>query len=303
MLRSTWLLVGGPVALMLAGHSPLSATALIGTKQAPAELSELVRRANAWTSAALHASGNLTIFEAGADGGETYEVDLLVTRAAGLRVRGRAVEGGADFDLASDGLTLSIRLAGEGKLYRGSANSKPRYDPRLPFLSLRPQELTEALLPQPLRTRSDPSKPARVLIERYPDGFQLSWLRPAEPSGPRVRRRLWMDADFQVTRMTEFLADGRVALEALYNGYVTAAADAYPRQVEVVLPWEKLHFRFVFEAVDRRPQLGDHAFVLVPEPGERTLSLSSSVVPSSGQRSQPRSALFPVRVATMGRIG
>lgn len=236
-----------------------------------ASLDELVRRANAWTSPSLRASGRLRLFWAGTDDSDHVDVQLLANRAGALLMQGKRSIVGTIFTLASDGFEFELSVPDHEAVYTGDATVPAEPYPQRPYLALRPRHVTEALLPAPLPVPGDPDVPAdsgvlgegaageagqeireRLQLETWPDRYAVTWV---DERG-RLRRRVWFDRlDLRVERVQGFDEEGRIDQVASYSGWLSPEETAYPGRVRVERPWEDLAFEFEIEEARRDVRL------------------------------------------------
>jgi len=247
-----------------------------------ASLDELVRRANAWTSPSLRASGRLRLFWAGTDDSDHVDVQLLANRTGALLMQGKRSIVGTIFTLASDGFAFELSVPDHEAVYTGDATVPAEPYPERPYLALRPRHVAEALLPAPLPVPGgvvaaggslaegtaaadtgeagardggaavEPGGSEGLRLETWPGRYAVSW---TDASG-RLRRRVWFDRlDLRVERIQAFDDDGRIDFVARYSEWLAPDVDAYPGRVRVERPWEDLTFEFEIEEVRRDVRL------------------------------------------------
>lgn len=241
-----------------------------------ADPATLIQRANAWSGPSLEGDGQLRMYWSGDDDSRHVDVQFYATSTGALVMSGRRSLAGRIFDLISDGLEFQLVVPDHAAHYMGTADAPTEPDPERPYFALRPQHMTEALLPEPLPTTNSPA--SRVVTETYPDRYALTWME-ASNGGPRIRRRVWIDRiDLRVSQIEGFGADGRIEFIADYSDYLGGDADAYPGVIQVERVWEELTFRFDLEEVDRSPDIPDAAFQFQQPPaGYRVLTIEEAM--------------------------
>ena len=244
-----------------------------------ADTATLIQRANAWTAASLQAKGQLRMYWSGDDDSRHVDVRLFAAATGALRLNGRRSLAGTIFDLVSDGLEFQLVVPDHAAYYTGTSEAPVEPDPERPYFALRPQHMTEALLPEVLPTSNSPG--AWVVTETYPDRYALTWMEIAGGES-RIRRRVWIErVNLRVSQIEGFDDDGRIEFIADYSDYLGRGAAAYPGSVEVERVWEELTFRFDFERAEdvvRNPEIPPTAFhVMAVPPGYRVLTIEEAM--------------------------
>jgi hypothetical protein len=236
----------------------------------------LITRANAWTAPSLRAEGQLRMYWSGDEDSRHVDVRLFAMAAGALRLNGRRSLAGTIFDLISDGREFQLVVPDHAAHYMGTSAAPAQPDPERPYFALRPQHMTEALLPAPLPTANSPA--AWVVPETYPDRYALTWMEIADGQS-RIRRRVWIErVNLRVSQIEGFDDDGRIEYIADYSDYIGRGPTAYPGTIEVERVWEELVFRFDFEEVERGPTIPEGAFRFQELPdGYRVLTIEEAM--------------------------
>ncbi len=244
-----------------------------------ADRAGLIERANAWTAAGLQARGQLRMYWSGDEDSRHVDVRLFATSSGALMLRGRRSLAGRIFDLVGNGIEFQLVVPDHAAHYLGTATAPTQPDPEKPYFSLRPQHMTEALLPAVLPTSNAPG--AFVLLETYPDRYALAWME-INAGQSRIRRRVSIErVGLRVSQIEGFDADGRIEFVADYSDYLGPGMDAYPGVIEVERPWEELVFRFDLSEAARNPNIpaGAFQFQELP-PGYRALTIEEAMAES-----------------------
>lgn len=241
-----------------------------------ADPATLIQRANAWSAPSLRGRGQLRMYWSGDDDSRHVDVQFFATGTGALVMSGRRSLAGRIFDLVSDGREFQLVVPDHAAHYMGTSEAPTEPDPERPYFALRPQHMTEALLPEPLPTTNSPG--SWVVTETYPDRYALTWME-SDLGAPRIRRRVWIDRiDLRVSQIEGFDNDGRIEFIADYSDYLGGGIAAYPGGIEVERVWEELIFRFDLEEVERAPDIPPAAFQFQQLPaGYRVLTIEEAM--------------------------
>lgn len=241
-----------------------------------ADAAALIQRANAWTSSALQAKGELRMYWSGDEDSRHVNVQLYATSTGALRLNGRRSLVGTIFDLVGNGVEFRLSVPDHAAHYTGTGAAPAEPDADRPYFALRPHHMTEALLPELLPTTNAPG--SLVIAETYPSRYSLLWME-ADGGTTRIRRQVWIDRqNLRVSTIEGFDTDGRIDFIATYSNYLGGGTDAYPGRIEVERPWEELIFRFDLTEVDRNPSIPAAAFrFLELPPGYRLLTIEDAM--------------------------
>lgn len=270
------------VALPLAALAPTACGGPPPVEEVPpppdyrsASLDQLVRRANAWTSASLRLRGRLRLFWAGTDDSDHVDVQLLASRAGALLLQGNRSIVGTIFTLASDGFSFELSVPDHEAVYLGDATVPAEPYPQRPYLALRPRHVVEALLPAPLpEPTGRPGNDPGLELETWPDRYAIT--RVEGRDGPR--RRVWIErTHLRVDRIEAFDDGGRIDFVARYSEWLGPEAEAYPGRVRVERPWERLSFEFEIEEARREVRLRPEQLRLPRPEGYRVLSIEEAI--------------------------
>lgn len=268
--------LGSVVAAGCGGTAQLSVQLGPAPVYLSADVATLVQRANAWTSSALQARGQLRMNWSRDDDGRHVNVRLFATSSGALHLIGGRSLVGTIFELVSNGVEFQLSVPDHGAHYTGTGAAPAEADPERPYFALRPHHMTQALLPELFPTTNGPG--LSVILETYPDRYSLVWME-TDVGMARIRRKVWIDREtLRVSRIEGFDADGRIDFVATYSNYQGVAIDAYPGQIEVERPWEELVFRFDLTETDRNPSIPAVAFKFLElPPGYRLLTLKEAM--------------------------
>lgn len=286
--NSPWVAKLGPALLLVAalvlaacGGGRAGDAARFGPRvdYLEADLATLIERANAWTAAGLRGRGELRMYWSGDDDSRHVNVRFFATSSGALMLRGSRSLAGRIFDMVANGVDFQLVVPDHGAHYLGAATAPTQPDPERPYFALRPQHMTEALLPAVLPTSNAPG--AFVLLVTYPDRYALEWME-IDAGQSRIRRRVWIErVALRVSQIEGFDADGRIEFVADYSDYLGSGIGAYPGVIEVERPWEELVFRFDLSEAERNPNIpaGAFQFQELP-PGYRTLTIEEAMAES-----------------------
>jgi hypothetical protein len=244
-----------------------------------ADAPTLIQRANAWTAASLRAEGQLRMYWSGDEDSRHVDVRLYAAATGALYLRGSRSLAGEIFVLVSDGRDFHLTVPDHAAVYTGTSAAPAEPDPERPYFSLRPQHITEALLPEVLPSSN--SANSWVSLQTYPDRYALVWMEIADGES-RTRRKVWIErVGLRVSQIEGFDNDGRIEFIADYSNYLGRGPAAYPGTVEVERVWEELTFRFDFDNagdVERNPEIPAQAFQFRPvPPGYRVLTIEQAM--------------------------
>ncbi|MGD8330806.1 MAG: hypothetical protein PVJ49_15365 [Acidobacteriota bacterium] len=244
-----------------------------------ADVPTLLQRANAWTAASLRAEGQLRMYWSGDEDSRHVDVRLFAAATGALYLRGSRSLAGEIFVLVSDGRDFHLTVPDHAAVYTGTSAAPAQPDPERPYFSLRPQHITEALLPEVLPTSN--AADSWVSLQTYPDRYALVWMEMADGEA-RTRRKVWIErVALRVSQIEGFDNDGRIEFIADYSNYLGRGPAAYPGTIEVERVWEELTFRFDFDNADdveRNPQIPAQAFQFRPvPPGYRVLTIEQAM--------------------------
>jgi hypothetical protein len=244
-----------------------------------ADAPTLIQRANAWTAAGLRAEGQLRMYWSGDEDSRHVDARLYAAASGALYLRGSRSLAGEIFVLVSDGRDFHLTVPDHAAVYTGTSAAPAEPDPERPYFSLRPQHITEALLPEVLPSSN--SANSWVSLQTYPDRYALVWMEIADGES-RTRRKVWIErVGLRVSQIEGFDNDGRIEFIADYSNYLGRGPAAYPGTVEVERVWEELTFRFDFDNagdVERNPEIPAQAFQFRPvPPGYRVLTIEQAM--------------------------
>ena len=219
---------GPPLELLVPSLTPIPWRPAAAVKN-----SELIVAANAWTSAKYSGSGELRL--QAVEGRElgTWDVEVVLTRAGGVRLKAMAHK--RSFEMASNGDRWWVRDLETGILYEGAASREAAFDEGAVYLALQPLDLVEALLPQPLPHTVEGSR-AVVVVGEDLGGHRLVWLQRDAMGDLRFRRELWLSPQtLRLVRLVDYASSLGLRQEMSY-GDCPEGPETRPRRIELKVP-------------------------------------------------------------------
>jgi hypothetical protein len=209
---------------------------------------------------------------------------ILAARPASIRVIGQApVVGKNIFDMVSDGSTFSIYIPSKNKFIVGPADLERRAEK--PIENLRPQHLVDALFWPPI-TEKEP-----VLFEEASEAgaryYILTVVRSASPrtadeqsksqgtlSAWEIARKIWFDrSGLRVSRIENFVSDGKVASDVTYANWQATGATNYPWQVNVTRPGDDYQLQITIKKLAVNEPIAPDRFSLQQPTGTDLVNL------------------------------
>ncbi len=214
--------------------------------------------------ASLIASGELTVADLRAGRSHTIDVHLATRRGGQLYLKGSVAVVTA-IELVSDGQRVWFRVPKKKKVWTGSATAAPPAGSSekdetsdkeaAPYEALRPRDVTQALLPEPLAPAADES----VVFEADETSFSLTLAKVAQGRG-LVTRRVWLDREtLQLARARYYDQKGDLESEVRFLAW---QGDG-PRRISISRPAEGHSATFVFSKRRPNASIPDPAFVPV----------------------------------------
>ena len=226
---------------------------------------------------AVHSMQTAAVMEY-AGGGEHFKAreNIIVQRPASMRVEVMSAAGVA-LVVAADGGQIAVFDPGKNTLMHGAASAATleRYA-RIPMtpdaatrllLGLSPDSAMLAFAPNSMTVKGD----GKVLTYHQPGGAVDELGFTGEGSLEMVR---------------ETLADGRIGYEVHYSDYRDVGGGIlFPAQVDANFPKTGATVKFRFENPSVNHDVPDSAFVLLPRPGTKQLTLGMGIVAPGAERS------------------
>lgn len=208
--------------------------------------------------ASVRIRGELGFPARGSDPDRSWALELTVARAGGLRARGYNSGGAVVFEIASDGRRMQVQELGANRRWEGDALSTPQHDPQRPWLSLRPLDLVDALLPRPLpvsRDGLDSGNGPAVVVEDHVDGAVVLWMDTGADGIWRSRRRTWLRGNpLQPWRVLHFDGSGRPRLDVRIPSGVDSRY-RLPLELTVLRPSDGVEYHLSVDDVVPEPVL------------------------------------------------
>jgi len=206
----------------------------------------------------LSASGDLDVRDL--RGGKTQKlaVRLVAARGGRLYLKGSVTVVTA-LEIVSTGERFWFQVPSKKTVWTGEAGAAPRRDSDRPaYESLRPRDLTTALMPEPLA----PDPDGALILEAELQAFSVSLARMDGTKGV-LRRRVWVTREsLTPVRAREYDERGELVSEVSLSGW----RDGFPRTVSLVRPGDGYEASFVFSKVERNVAVTERAFQPRPIP-------------------------------------
>jgi outer membrane lipoprotein-sorting protein len=200
----------------------------------------------------LSASGDLEVRDLRAGRARKLGVRLVASRGGKLYLKGSVAVVTA-LEVVADGQRFWFQVPSRKTVWTGRAGAAHRADSDdAPYYALRPDDVTSALLPEPLAPGADDA----VLFEADRDTFSLA----LAPRGARekVRRRVWLDRDtLHPTRLRRYDERGDILSEVQLGDW----KDGAPERVQIDRPREGYEAILDFDKVERNVPVPAQAFV------------------------------------------
>lgn len=203
----------------------------------------------------ISASGDLTLRDTHAGKSGQLSVRVVAARGDRLYLKGSvAVVTGVE--VASDGERFWFSVPRKKKVWTGlnalSEQPEDASEEDEPYYALRPVDVSQALLPDPLV----PGPGETLVFSGERSSFVLT-LAASDGGVARARRRVWLDRERLLpTRAQRFDADGDVATDVSWSDW----DDGSPRQVTIVRPLDGYLARFVLSRVRIDVDVPERAF-------------------------------------------
>ena len=219
-----------------------------------ASLDEVLAAYDAYAngSQTLSASGDLEVRDLRAGRARKLGVRLVASRGGKLYLKGSVAVVTA-LEVVADGQRFWFQVPSRKTVWTGLAGAAHRADSDdAPYYALRPDDVTSALLPEPLAPGADDA----VLFEADRETFSLA-LAP-RGARERVRRRVWLDRDtLQPTRLRRYDERGDILSEVQLGDW----KDGAPERVQIDRPREGYEAVLDLDKVERNVPVPAQAFV------------------------------------------
>lgn len=204
----------------------------------------------------VSASGHLTVSDYRA--GKSREVGIrLVARRGGKLYLKASVALVTALEVVSDGRSFWFSLPSKKTIWTGAASSSRTAeevtDTDAPYKALRPKDIVEALLPEPLA----PGPGDSLVFEADSLSFALTLVHH-DATGARARRRVWLTRKELIpARLWVYDSAGNLETEVRFLGWRLGR----PARLSVLRPVDGYEAAFSFDKFDVNVAVPDRAFV------------------------------------------
>lgn len=200
-------------------------------------------------------SGDLGVSDLRKGRSRRIGVRVLAQRGGRLYLKG-SVTVVTVLEVVSDGARFWFSVPSKKTVWTGPAQSArtadESADTEAPYRALRPQEVSRALLPEPLAPQPGDS----LVFEAEPRSFSLTLVRSAGGRGV-VRRRVSLSRDtLQLVRASHYNADGELESEARFASW----SNGSPQRVTIFRPREGYEAAFALDKMETNVSVPDRLF-------------------------------------------
>lgn len=206
-------------------------------------------------------SGDLSVSDLRKGRSRQIGVRVLAQRGGRLYIKG-SVTVVTVLEVVSDGAHFWFSLPSKKTVWTGPAQSArtadESADAEAPYRALRPQEVSRALLPEPLAPQPGDS----LVFEADPRSFSLTLVR-STAGGDVARRRVSLSRDtLRLLRAAHYDEDGELESEARFASW----SNGSPRRVMIFRPREGYEAAFALDKMEANVAVPDRVFApRVPE--------------------------------------
>jgi hypothetical protein len=203
----------------------------------------------------LRASGELEVRDLRTGKARSLGVRLAAGRGGRLYIKGSIAVVTA-LEVVSDGQRFWFQVPSKKTVWTGRAGGGARpeaSDEQAPYHVLRPSDVLQGLLPEPLVAGADEV----VVLDATRETYGLSLSRPQGGRGTLQRRVLLDRASLRPTGVRYYDGVGEVAAEVALE----VGEDGSPRRVSITRPREGYFARLTLGDVQRGGALPEQAFV------------------------------------------
>lgn len=223
------------------------------------------RSRNTWS-----AKGDLDLRDLRSGKGRRIGVRVLAGRGGRLYLKGTVAVVTA-LEVVADGRRFWFRVPSKKTVWTGSAEAgvdEGAEGEQAPYYALRPADVVEALLPEPLAAPG-PGTGHVVLMDADRDVFVLTEALVPDGRGP-ARRRVVLDREtLRLAAVRTYDASGSLLREVRYSDWREAEA----RRVLLARPREGYEAEFVLDEVEVNQPLPEKAFAERPAEGYRVVEV------------------------------
>lgn len=211
--------------------------------------------------ATLSASGDLEVRDLRAGKARRISVRVLAGRGGRLYVKGSVAVVTA-LEVVADGRRFWFRLPSKKTVWTGEAGAAVDTEAtseQAPYYALRPGDLVEAFLPEPLQATPEQA----LMMDGDRATVALSVARLEDGRGTARRRMLLERESLRLASVLTYDAGGGLLREVRYSDW----REGSPRRVIVIRPQQGYEADFVLDKVETNLSLPDRAFAERPAEG------------------------------------
>jgi hypothetical protein len=184
------------------------------------------------------------------------------------------------FDMVSNGQEFKLWIPPKNRFVVGR-NDVETHNADQPMESIRPQDIYDALLVQPI----DPEHEIAVLENSYEilhdakgnrvlqEDYELTVIRKKGESGGELSRKIvFSRTDLQPHRQYLY-EDGKLVTDARYAEYKDYDGVSFPSRIEIARPQEEYDIKLNILKLEMNQQLRDDQFALEQPPGAEVVHL------------------------------
>jgi hypothetical protein len=260
------------------GLKPVSLPAVPTRPLRAATLQEVVAAYDGYCEKihSLSASGDLEVRDYRAGKGRRLGVRLVATRGGHLYLKGSIAVVTA-VEVVADGERFWFQIPSKKTVWTGRSGAGPRVeDDQAPYYVLRPADLTDALLPEPLAAGAGDT----LVLEGEAEAFSVTLARMDGTRGV-TRRRIWLERETLLPlRTRNYNERGDVLSEVRLGDWLGEA----PRRILVSRPTEGYEAEFTFDKVETNVAVPARAFVPRTPRGYKVIDVDLTKGSSAGGR-------------------
>jgi hypothetical protein len=203
----------------------------------------------------LRASGELEVRDLRSGKARSLGVRLAAGRGGRLYIKGSIAVVTA-LEVVSDGQRFWFQVPSKKTVWTGRAGGAARpeaSDEQAPYHVLRPTDVLQGLLPEPMVAGPDEV----IVLDATRETYGLSLSRPQGGRGTLQRRVLLDRATLRPTGVRYYDEAGEVSADVALE----VAEDGSPRRVSITRPREGYFARLALDGVQRGAALPEQAFV------------------------------------------
>jgi hypothetical protein len=216
------------------------------------------------------ASGDLDLRDLRAGKARRIGVRVLAGRGGRLYVKGTVAVVTA-LEVVADGQRFWFRVPSKKTVWTGAADAgvdEGAEGEQAPYYALRPADLVEALLPEPLAD-AGPGTGLALLLDADREAFVLTEALLQDGRGPARRRILLGREDLRLAAVRTYDSGGSLQREVRYSEWREGMA----RRVALSRPREGYEAELVLDKVEVNLKLPEKAFAERPADGYRVVEV------------------------------